>query len=822
MLRNYLTIAIRNMLRHKLYSFINIGGLTIGLAACLLIYLFVQNELSYDKWIPDGERIVRMEGIYNNPGQPPNPMALTPGPIAQPMAAAFPGAIDATTRMLQEGFLVRYNETKFIESSWLVDASFFDVFDLPMVEGDRAAAFQDYKSIIISERMAKKYFGQTSPIGEILSLDNDDMLVKVVAVMKNLPENTHFGDMDFILHYDTSRYEGRPWINQWWLSSNVYIYMKLTDASQGATLKQQFPAWYDANAIPGPALSDGQNASSLLTFDYMPLTDIHLYSRGRFQLKDSGDIVVIYSFTAIAILILGIAIINFTNLSTARASLRAKEIALRKTVGASRKQLISQFLGEAILTTAIALMLAFAIVEISLPLFNEFVSKLLTFGSFAEPSVQLALIALVAVIGLGAGAHPALKLSSYRPASVLHSQNTALVGSVRLRTILTTLQFTISIGLMISTAVVYSQLQYAQDIETGFSKENRLSLNNMTFGPVADAASTIRSEIDRLPGVKSTAFSGRTLPLRGFWDLPVKRPNYEAGRPLKLENAPGSFRYLELYGAELVAGRFFSEDRRGDLPTEATTADGKTTQTGIINETAVSHLGFENAENALGKTLLVSQTDGGYRETTIVGVVKDMHLRSLRDTIDPGIFTLQEDSLGILNIHLAPENQALTVRQIQEIWNRLVPAIPISQSFVEDRFSEFYQADAQRAEMFAYFSLFAILVSCLGLYGLASFTAERRVKEIGIRKVMGARVRDIVKLLTFQFSKPVLLANLIAWPVAWYFADQWLAGFVYRIDLSPIYFMAPGTAALAIAVLTVAGHAFKTAVANPISALRHE
>ena len=821
MLRNYLTIAIRNMLRHKLYSFINIGGLTIGLAACLLIYLFVQNELSYDKWIPEGERIVRMEGVYQAPGQQPNPMALTPGPIAQPMAAKFPSAIDAVTRMKQEGFLVRFGDTKFIESAWHVDAGFFDVFDLPIVAGDRSATFKDFKSIVISERIAQKYFGDASPIGQIVSLDNDDMLVKVVAVMATLPENTHF-DIDILLHFDTSRYESQPWVNQWWLSSNVYTYLKLADAGQATYLAENFPAWYDKNAVPGPGQTLDGAPSDLLSFTYMPLRSIHLHSEGRFQLKNSGDIVVIYSFSAIAVLILAIAVINFTNLSTARASLRAKEIALRKVVGASRRQLIGQFLGEAILTSVIALLLAFVIVEISLPWFNEFVSKLLNFSSFNDPTVQIGLVAMVAVLGLGAGAHPALKLSAYRPASVLHSQNTAMKGSVKLRTILTTLQFTISIGLMITTAIVYSQLQFTQTIESGFSKNDRFYLNNMTFGPVGEAASTIRTEIERLPGVESTAYSSRTLPLRGFWDLPAKRPNYEASHTLKLESVPGDYQFLELYGAELIAGRFFSKDRRADLPADAPSGGGNSTQAGILSETAVEHLGFESAQSALGKTVLISETDGSYRETKIVGVVKDMHLRSLRDAIDPNIFVLRETGMGVLNVHMNSQNQAETIRQIDEIWNRFVPAIPMSRQYVEDNFRNFYQADTQRAEMFAYFSLFAILVSCLGLYGLASFTAERRVKEIGVRKVMGARVRDIVKLLTFQFSKPVLLANLIAWPIAWYFADAWLAGFVYRIDLGVGYFLASGALALAIAVLTVAGHAVKTATSNPISALRHE
>jgi len=820
MLKNYLTIAIRNMLRHKLYSFINIGGLTIGLAACLLIYLFVQNELGYDKWIPDGERIVRMEGTYHQDGQAANPMALTPGPISPPMAAAFPDQIDAYTRMLQEGFLIRRGDAKFNESIWLIDPGFFDVFDLEMVAGDREKTFQDYKSIVISERIAKKYFGEASAIGEILDLDNGTMQAKVVAVMKALPRDTHLR-IDFLLQYDTSRYAEMPWINQWWLSSNVYTYLKLKSTEAAQVLEAEFPNWYDTNAVPGPALQNGQAAHEVLAFTYMPVRDIHLFSPGRFQMKATGDIVVVYSFTAIAILILVIALINFTNLSTARASLRAKEIALRKVVGASRRQLIGQFLGEAILTSCVALLFAFVLVEISLPWFNAFVTKLLNLRSFADPLVQLGLLGVVAVIGLGAGAHPAFKLSSFRPARVLHSQNTALAGSVRLRSILTTLQFTISIGLMITTAVVYSQLNFTQNIKSGFEKSDRLYLSSMTYGPVRSNSETIRQEIQRLPGVFEASFAERRIPLNGFWDLPAKRPGFNADHPLKLEQVPVDFDFLQFFRAELITGRLFSRNRLGDLPVAATEGVNAK-ETGILNETAIRHLGFASADDALGQIVQISRTQGGFSDVEIVGVVKDMHLRSLRDAIDPSIFTLNGEPMRFLNIHLKGANQTQTLRDIESIWNRLVPAVPISMTSIEGSFSGLYQADQKRAEMFAYFSLFAILVSCLGLYGLASFSAERRVKEIGIRKVMGARVGDIVKLLTFQFSKPVLLANIIAWPIAWYFADAWLGGFVYRIDLGVQYFVGAGGAALFIACATVAGHAFKTAAANPISALKHE
>jgi len=821
MLKNYFMTAIRNLVRHKLYSFINIGGLTIGLAACLMIFLFVQNELSYDKQMPAGERIVRMETLYDKPDQVNVPIALSPGPVSKPMAAAFPGAIEASTRMLQEGFLVRQEEIRFSENFWLVDDTFFDVFDLEIVAGDRAATFNDYKSVVLTETMAKKFFGDKPAVGEVLDLDSSDMLVKVVAVMKDLPENSHL-NINFLMHFDESRYVARPWVNQWWVSSNVFTYIKLTSAAAASTLLAGMPNWYNENAIPGPAISADQKPGDMVSFSFMPLRDIHLYSLGRFQMKTAGDIMVVYSFTAIAVLILIIAIINFTNLSTARASLRAREIALRKVVGASRKQLIGQFLGEALLTTTIALIFAFAIVEIALPSFREFVEKALSFNQFGDPVVQIGLVAVIAVIGLSAGAYPSLTLSAYRPARVLHSNNAATSGSVKLRAGLTMLQFTISIGLMITTAVVYSQLRYAQEIESGFDKEDRVLLNNMTFGPVREVATTLRQEIEALPGVQATSFNGRSLPLRGFWDFPVKGTKLDPNLNLKLENIPVDFTTLQFYNAELVAGRFFDPDRRGDLPADAATEGANNTETAIVNETAISFLGYPSPESILGDVIQVLQADGSYTDAVIVGVVKDMHLRSLRDVMGAHMFALREGPLQILNIHVDPLQAQATQLQIEEIWNRLAPEMPINARYLSDSFEVFYAPDRQRAQMFAGFSIFAMLVSCLGLYGLASFTAERRIKEIGVRKIMGARVRDIVAMLTFQFSKPVLLANLVAWPIAWYVADTWLSGFVYRIDLSILYFVAAGAVALTIACLTVAGHAFKTARANPIAALKYE
>lgn len=821
MLKNYLITALRNLLRHKLYSFINIGGLSLGLAACLMIFLFVQSELSYDKWLPDNERIYRLEGTYHTPGKPDNPTSLSAGPLARAISNNFPSYVESYARLLSTDILVNYGESRFIEDAYYTDPGFFDIFDLPIVDGDPSRLFDGYNSIVISQRMATKYFGDKPAVGEVLNIDNGEYLLTVVAVMENLPENSHMA-ADFLMHFNEPRYADYPWIATWWVSSNVYTYFKFHEGASAEQLLGRLPEFVNENAILSPTFTDERPPSEILSSRLVPVLDIHLHSLGRFPIKQTGDIVVVYSFTGIAVLILVIAIINFTNLSTARASLRAQEIALRKVVGATRRHIIYQFLGEAVITVLISLMVAFVIVEMALPWFNEFVQKLLSFNVFADAQVQIGLLGLMVVVSLGAGAHPALKISSYRPAKVLHSSSAATSGSVKLRAVLTMVQFTISIGLMITTAVIYSQLRYTETMDIGFDKHHKMAISNMSYGPMRHLSTTIQSEIEALPGVNATAYSARSIPLSGYWDSTSRVVSDGRNDEVRVERVPGDANLLQFLGAELLAGRLFSEDRLGDLPQAVDGEENLEQASGIINMSAARQMGFTNPQDALGAVVRIANAGDGFLMTTVVGVVKDMHLRSLRDPIDNNIFLLREPPMGVLNVDMVPATVRETSRQIEAIWNKHVPEVPFVHQYIDESFNAYYEADARRGEIFAYFSAFAILVSCLGLYGLASFTAERRVKEIGVRKVMGASVSDIVKLLTFQFSKPVLLANLIAWPAAWFIASDWLESFQYRIDLSVFYFISAGAAALLIACATVAGHAFRTAQANPVIALKHE
>lgn len=808
-------------MRHKLYSLINIGGLSLGFTVCILIFLFVENEFTYDKWLKDSERVFRIETTYNFTDRPNTTIALSPGPIAANIQNHFPDTIEDSTRLDYGSFLVKVGATRFIENTTFVDASFFNLFDLEIVEGSREALFDGFNNIIISETMALKYFGDASPIDTVLDLNNGLRSAKVVAVMKDLPENTHL-ELNSLMHLNEADYNDQPWVTQWWFSSNVWTYLKLKDAAMATKLEASIPSFLDEKSVPNPNDPDPRKGSEKLSYSLVNLEDIHLYSSAAGQIKTTGDIVIVYSFSGIALLILTIAIINFTNLSTARASLRVREIALRKVVGASRKQIIGQFLGETFLTVLIALLIAFTLVEILLPWFNILIAKILNLNIFNDPILLMGLIAVTLIVGLSAGAHPALHMSAFRPAKVLHSNASAVTGSARLRTILTVIQFTISIGLMIVTLIIYSQLYHAKTFDTGFDKSGKMAIYNMDYSPVVPSANTIRDEILRSPGVIETAFSDRSFPLQGYWDPTARAVINGEERTFKLEQVPVDYDFLEFYNAKLVAGRFFSRDFQGDIPTYKPETDIVLTQAGIVSEKLAKNMGLGSAEEALGQTILIPSGDGTFAETTIVGVTANMQMRSARDIIDPAIFLLRDQNLAILNVNYN-EGAARNVGLLAEkVWNSHIPDVPFAHGFIDEAYDALYAEDAERGEIFGYFSLFAIFVSSLGLYGLAAFTAERRTKEIGVRKIMGANVIDIVKLLTIQFSQPVLIANLIAWPVAWYFTRDWLNGFEYRIDLSPIYFVAAGGFALIIACLTVAGHALRTARSNPVVALRHE
>ena len=507
MFKNYIMTAWRNPLRHKLYSVINIGGLAIGLTVVILIALFVRDEISYDAWIPDGENIYRIETVNHLPGRPDAVSSTSPGPILPVLLDEYPSDIESATRVVTESYVIRQGETTMRTTVRMVDSGFFDVFDLEMVAGDRSLFSQDHNSIVISQAMAARFFGTEGPaetaIGQVLPLADGSLPMKVVAVMENIPENSHL-DIEAIALFDPSRYLDQPWIDQNWFAANVYTYLKVVDAAVAGRIESDLPAFLDRHAAADGVNQYHETASENMTLNLMPVRDIHLYSKGRFQMKPAGDIMVVYSFSAIALFILAIASINFINLSTARASLRAGEIALRKVVGATRKQIIIQFLGEVTVTVVFALMVALALVEMALPWFNALISKVLNMGAFTDPIVQMGLLGLVAIVALGAGAHPAFQLSSYRPGRILQGTKPGTEKSPRLQFVLVTLQFAISIGLIIATVIVYSQINYAKNASNTVITDNKLAIIAANPGDQPLLAGPVRARLDSLPGVKAT------------------------------------------------------------------------------------------------------------------------------------------------------------------------------------------------------------------------------------------------------------------------------------------------------------------------------
>lgn len=824
MYRNYLAVALRNLVRNKLYSLINIGGLAIGLAAVILIALFVYDELSYDNFWPDADRLYRAETTFVVPGRSPTSRATSPGPLAPTLAREFEGRIVEAARFFNMVSTVTLGDRQFSERVGMVDANFFELFDFRILRGNRDTVLAGNSSLMISETMAIKYFGDSDAVGKTLMLNETPY--EIVAVMEDLPDNSHF-DSGMIALFEPGRFISQPWVARQWFSASAFTYFKLYSGVDIDEIAAEIPAMLDKHVTLGVPGTEDLQPSKVMKFDLMAVPDIHLYSTRPNNLRQPGNAGVVLTFAGVALLVLLIAGINFTNLSTARATQRAREVAMRKLAGARRTQLISQFLGESLLLTLLGLIIAVAIVEVSLPFYNQFLGKELTLGLSGDPSLFLAMLGIVALVGILAGIYPALVLSGFRPATILQGSTSASSGSTRFRNALVVVQFAISIALIISTSVVYGQSLFARSMDLGFETDNRLVVRGVSGEALLPIYETLKREMLNIPGVVDVTFAGDTLPLENNKNTLVDAPGGAIGGKALIEYVAVDFDFFEGFGIEPVAGRVFSEARRADIyRAGATPGDGGHVGL-VINEMAALKLGFTNPEEAVSKVVRAQLGNSGDTDdmlAEIIGVIPDLIMRSARAEVTPMLFYVQEGTLGPMFLTLRPQGQEETVKAIDELWARILPETPIKRNFVSDRVDQLYLAEMQQAQMFFYFSLFAVFVASLGLFGLASFAVEQRTKEIGVRKVMGAGVFDIVRLLVWQFSKPVLVANLIAWPVAGYFMMRWLQGFSQRLDNSVIglMFVGAGMTAMLIAWATVSSRAFQAARRKPIDALRYE
>jgi putative ABC transport system permease protein len=812
MLRNYLTIAFRNITGNPLFSAINIIGLSIGLASCIIITLFVQYETSYDKHWQNADRIQRVtRDFFSNNLR----LANIAPPIAPLLKQDYPEIEDITRLMRLGSTALTIDETTINDETVVIaDANVFEFFNLEFLAGDRDTALAMPTNIVLSERAADRYFGSEDPMGKTINVAGQAEFT-VTGIFEDLPDNTHM-QFEIVTSIQIVPMLMGPNALESWGSNNYYTYLRLPEGYNPDDLEAKFEDF-----IIKYRGEDGPNGTAI---NLQALTDIHLTSNRDSEWRTNGSIAIVYTFSAVAFVVLLIACVNFMNLTTARSTKRAKEVGIRKVVGADRGQLIAQFLGESILLTAFAMLLAVALVELALPSFGAFLEKPLTFSLSAPVTLATLLIGIV-LVGLIAGSYPAFYLSHFRPASVLKGTASGS-GSIMLRQVLVVFQFATSIALLIATGVVMAQMHYARNVDLGYDKSRNIVHSLPFFVDLWGLYTPMKAELEAHPGIESVVYSSR-VPSQQNLD---GGGYIQAGRQAVMEDIMGiadikvDYQWFEHYEVKFLAGRSFRENEmRIETPSEEQPVINAVA---ILNESAARRFGW-TPEEAVGQVI----RDFANAEFTmsidreIVGVIPDIHFSSLHDEMKATVYAEPSPNYQRhISIKLAPGNYDAAISYFEEVWTRMVPNDPVNWEFLDDRFDARYRAEAKQAQMFAVFSAFAIFVATLGLFGLASFTTERRTKEIGIRKVMGASAKDIILLLTSDFTKLVLVANLIAWPIAYYFMNQWLTRFVYKAPFAEWawLFIASAVVALAAAWLTIALQAGRAATARPVMALRYE
>ena len=810
MLRNYLTIAFRNLWKHKFYSVINILGLAIGLACFLFILLYVRDEVSYDKYHAKADRTYRINFDGYAFEQELN-FAVVGAQVGPTIIEEYP-EVEQYCRFRERGsYSVRYEDQSYREENWVfADSSLFDVFSFELVKGDPQKVLTEPNTLVITEAVAKKYFGSEDPIGKSVTVDNED-LYRISGVMKEIPHNSHFS-FNIFASMSTIEESRRPV----WLSNNFQTYVVLKAGTDPATVDAKFPDLVRTHI--GPEIEQFMNkswddlltAGNSLEFSLFPMTKIHLHSDKVAELGATSDIKYVYIFTFIGIFILLLACINFMNLSTARSATRAKEVGMRKVVGAQRPQLILQFLNESIVITLLGLFTAASIFFILLPYFNQLAGKELTAAQVNTPGLWGFMLALVLVVGLIAGSYPAFYLSAFKPITVLKGRLMKKLGpTVSLRSVLVIFQFAITIGLIVGTIIISNQLRYIQNKKLGYNGDQILILNN--FYNLGNNCQVFKDEILKHPQViNATMSSSLPTPSSRNSSATFLGRNPDPNKTHIAQLFTVDHEYIPTLGMEIIQGRAFSRE----FPSDSTAV--------ILNESAVE---MYKLDDPLGTE--ISTFEGGtpenpeIRTCRVIGVVKNFHFESLRSKIGPLAMFFGE-SRGNLSIKLKPDNVSQFVSDLGQKWNEMGPGQPFDYDFMDEDFASVYAAETRIGHIFSVFTFLAIFIACLGLFGLATFTAEQRTKEIGIRKIIGASISRIFVMLTAEIIKWIFIANLIALPLAYYFMNKWLEGFAYPVDINWVTFAAALFISLLVALITVSFQAIRAATRNPVKALRYE
>ncbi|HVT86287.1 MAG TPA: ABC transporter permease [Chitinophagaceae bacterium] len=794
MIRNYLLIALKNFRKQKLFSLINVLGLTIGITCCLMLFLFILNEFSYDNFHKNGKNIYRIMRVGEMNGER-REIPYVSAAYAPALLNDFPDAIQSAVRVMHDNDLISYQDISFNEKNvFLTDANFFTVFSFKLIKGDPATVIKDPNSIVLTESSAKKYFGADDPIGKILQFNKNQEL-KVTGVCKDVPVNSHL-QFDMVIPLEILRPMQPDWFTNF-PNNTLFTYIQLKPGADPDQLEKRFPAFMDK--YMGKYYAESGHKMGLIA---KPLSKIY-FATDAFDNVKHGNKSMVYIFMSIAILILVIACINFVNLATARATDRSKEVGLRKVLGAVKKQLIGQFILESVLFATVACLLSIGLLELLMPAYTGLLGYKLP-AIWSNPWIYVFVIGAILVIGLLAGSYPALLLSSFSPIESLKGKLKVGKGGAFFRKTLVVFQFGISVLLIIGVVVIMNQMNYVKNTDLGFNKEQTMIVRFDNLD-ISRKKKQFKNELLAIPSVQNVSLmSGEP---GGFHDTYSFEAEADPAEKYLFNTEFTDLDFVKTLGLRIIAGRNLSES----FGTDSTNAV-------LINRTAATKLGY-TPEQSIGKWIRNISKDSLRR--TIVGVVEDYHYVSLKTPIGPLVISPGRDNrLALIKIRSA--NLKSTVNDIKKAYADAAPDYPFEYSFLDDRFDQLYRAEARQESVLSIFSVIAIFVACLGLFGLASYTAIKRTKEVGVRKVLGSSVQNIVLLLSKDLLKPVLFGALIAIPVGYYAMNKWLQGFAYRINFHWWMFAIAVIVAILIALLTVGVQAVKAAIANPVKSLRTE
>jgi putative ABC transport system permease protein len=803
MVRNYVKVAFRNILKHKFFSIINLLGLTLGMACCLFIFLYVKHELSYDKFHVKADNIYRAGLVGRIAGQEIQ-TTTTCVPLAPTMQDEVPG-IEQVTRLIPAAggsdITFRLDEKIFTEEKiFYADSNFFDFFTTEMLAGDPKTALIEPNSIVLTENFAKKYFGSQDPLGKTIAFGNDKIECKVTGVCKDFPTNSHvrFNALIPFITVEKDYFPG-------WTGNSIQTYVVKNPATPMEEINDKLEDLvekYVGKEVEeglGMSFKEFVDGGGIYRYFIYPMTDSHLRSNLEHDLEPAGEITYVYIFSGVGLFILLIACINFMNLSTARSAGRAKEVGLRKTMGSLRGQMIGQFLTESFIFSLAAIVLAVALAYLLVPQFNLLSGKELSLTDLNDPGFLMAAAALILVVGFLAGSYPAFYLTSFQPVEVLKGKLKSGLKSKGVRSSLVVVQFAISTFLIIATVVVYSQLSYMQNRDLGLDQHNLINIGNTRV--LGEGRASFKNSVEALAGVSGSSYTNNAFP--GVDNTTIVRKK-ESEQDFLTGMYYADWDHLDVMKLSLKEGRFFSREVGSD------------TMTCVINEAAVKEFGLESPVNS---ELIDFQ---GEKPSTIkvIGVVKDFNFESLRTNIRPMVIQLVKESRNLVVRYSGDPSQLVSA--LEDLWKKSAPGEPFQYTFVDQDFGRLFRAEMQLKDVFLAFTSITIFIACLGLFALAAFTTEQRTKEIGIRKAMGASSLKLTVLLSKEFTLLVLLAVVPALAAGWFLSGWWLNEFVYRVEISPLVFVACGAASVLIAWVTVSYQALKAAGTSPVTSLRYE